>query len=159
MRKLILFLIIFVFPVIVKAQAYFYYSEKRSYDEVVVIYFVNGNKIIRELDQFVNVRKILMSDIDAYDKKLRKHANEDIYYDTNNCLSSDGFIRACEFKQTLSGYNIYAFWQKFAVYYGKYELQLDLGISSDKQTVVRDITCDTPKYYKRVDKSFFLPQL
>lgn len=148
-----------VFPVIVKAQVCFYYNETRSYDEVVIIYFVNGNKIIRELDQFNNVRKVLMSDVDTYDNKLIRHANDGIYYDMKNCMGSDGFIRACEFKQTLSGYNIYAFWQKFAVYYGKYELQLDLGVSSDKQTVVRDITSDKPKYYKRVDKSFFLPQL
>lgn len=137
-----------------QAQTYFYHDSKTNM--VVVLYFVNSNKIVREFTYYQKVRDVLMSNMNAYEENLSRHASHDMYYDLNSGNTS---IISCNYFQTLSGYNIYGYMFKAAFMYGNYQKQIDFGVSADKETVVRDITANTHSYYKHVPKSFFLPSL
>lgn len=143
-----------------QAQTYFYHLPK--WNSVVVVYFSGSNRIVYTETSFNQVREVLMSNMNAYESALSRRANHGASYDMNDDIMDNtigSFVRCCDFYQTLSGYNIFGIMFKPAFMYGTYKKMLELGISADRNTVVRDVTANEHRYFNRVDKSFFLPSL
>lgn len=157
MKNLIISLAFFLMPVMSYAQTYFYHNPNNNC--VVVVYVVNSNKIVRDVSYYSYVRERLMENINAYEERLSKHSNHAASYDMNAPVEVGTCVRACNYLQNLSGYDIYGFAFTPGFMYGRTSTVLDLGISSDFETVVTDITKDKHQYFSRVPKSFFLPSL
>lgn len=142
------------------AQTYFYHNTK--WNTAVVVYFSSSNRVVYTETGFNKAREVLMSNINAYENALSRRANHGASYDMNDDIMDNtigSFVLCCDFYQTLSGYNIFGRMFKPAFMYGNYQKVLELGISGDRSTVVRDITANEHRYFNRVDKSFFLPSL
>lgn len=160
MRRLFLSILLLFCTIAMHAQTYFYHFPK--WNSVVVVYFYGSNKIVYTETSFNQVREVLMSNMNAYESALSKQVAHGTNYDMNDDImdkSIGSFVLCCDFYQTLSGYNIYGRMFKPAFMYGNYQKTLELGISANRNTVVRDVTANEHRYFNRVDKSFFLPSL